>query len=89
MISAEPRHRFSWAVLTGTSGPDVSVWSFEIEPDQDGSTLTQRYMMRRAPELFRSFIDGVGPEIVEMRKSMLENAMKQTVAGIKKAVEQR
>lgn len=93
VLTAEPGELFTWAVLTGTSGPDTSVWSFEITPAAEGVTLTQRYVMKRPPAKFQGFLDSAGPDkdsaVVEMRKGILRQAMEQTVAGIKKAAETR
>ncbi|CAL99385.1 uncharacterized protein YndB with AHSA1/START domain [Saccharopolyspora erythraea NRRL 2338] len=91
VVAAVPGREFAWAVLTYARSPEVSVWSFAIEPDGDGCVLTQRYRMQEPPARFASFMRGMDADqaaaLGAKRRAMLEDAMSRTVAGIKAAVE--
>ncbi|WP_190819798.1 hypothetical protein [Saccharopolyspora pogona] len=42
-----------------TTERDNSVWSFDIEPDGDGCTLTQRFRMKQPPSQLLSIRDSL------------------------------
>lgn len=93
VVGAEPGRRFAWAVLSSSPDNENSVWSFEVEPDGDGSLLTQRYRMHTVPGGLRQVMAELPPEkaetFLEERRTQLQDAMRQTVEGVKKAVENR
>ncbi|GAA0508091.1 hypothetical protein GCM10011581_20020 [Saccharopolyspora subtropica] len=92
VIAAEPGRRFAWAVLSHSPTPDNSVWSFELEPDGDGCTLTQRFRMKQPPSRLLAIRDSLPPEkaatFLDFRRQQLQEAMQQTVDRIRAAAEQ-
>lgn len=90
VVAAEPGRRFAWAVL-GAPRPDNSVWSFEIEPDDAGCELIQRFRMQEPTHQLLSIRDSLPAEkaatFLEFRRSHLQQAMQQTVEAIRGAVE--
>lgn len=93
VVAAQPGRRFAWAVLTSAPDADTSVWSFEIEPQEGGALLTQRYVMRQPPGGLLQVKERLSAEQVatffEDRRSRIQKALKMTIAGIKASVEGR
>lgn len=91
VVAAEPERRFAWEVLTYAPENMNSVWSFEFEPDGDGTLLTQRYAMRQPSTKLQGFMTDMTPERAEQflqnRRAMLQDGMRQTVDGVKRSVE--
>ncbi|MEV0696390.1 SRPBCC family protein [Saccharopolyspora sp. NPDC050389] len=91
VTAAEPGRRFAWAVLSYQPTPDNSLWSFEIEPDGDGCTLTQRFQMKQPPSRLVSIKESLpaerGATFYEFRRTRLQQAMQQTVDAIRDAAE--
>lgn len=91
VVAAEPGRRFAWRVLTPDGDPAEGVWSFDIEPDEDGSQLTQRFVLRGVPAGMRRIRESLSPDeadtFLEDRERGLLDAMQQTVSGIKTAAE--
>jgi hypothetical protein len=92
VVDSEPGRRFAWAVLTAAPDADTAVWSFEVEEDVDGSTLTQRFVMQQPTEGLLSIMSQLPPEKAETflddRRANLQRALHQTIDGIKKSIEQ-
>lgn len=91
VVSADPGRQFAWRVLTPEGDPAEGVWSFDIEPDGDGTRLTQRFVLRGVPVGMQRIRDSLGPEeadtFLEDRQRGLLDGMRQTVSGIKAAAE--
>ncbi|MFR9728022.1 SRPBCC family protein [Saccharopolyspora sp. MS10] len=91
VVAAEPGRRFAFGVVSGSETVDNSVWSFEVEPEGTGSRLTQRYVLREMTNPIKEYLaqqeDG-GAQFIAARTAMLEDALRQTVEGIKKTAEQ-
>ncbi|MDR7302250.1 SRPBCC family protein [Haloactinomyces albus] len=93
VVAADPGFRFAWVVLSPVDDADTSVWSFDIEPAGHGSLLTQRYVMRELRNGLRSLLEQMPPEkaetFLEDRRAQLQDALRQTIEGIRKTVENR
>ncbi|WP_243790661.1 SRPBCC family protein [Saccharopolyspora gloriosae] len=91
VLAAEPGKRFAFGVLTGSEQVDNSVWSFEVEPEGSGSRLTQRYVLKELTGPIKEFLaqqeDG-GAKFIADRTEALQDALRQTVAGVKRTAEQ-
>ncbi|UWP87125.1 SRPBCC family protein [Dactylosporangium fulvum] len=53
VVAAEPGKAFRWAMRDSAGRTQDSVWSFEVEPDGDGSTLVHHFRMGRPTEGIR------------------------------------
>ncbi|MFI8308361.1 SRPBCC family protein [Streptomyces sp. NPDC085927] len=50
VIAADPGHTFQWSMRNSTGVKQDSVWAYDIEPADGGSTLTHRFRMGSATE---------------------------------------
>ncbi|MEV8511605.1 SRPBCC family protein [Dactylosporangium sp. NPDC051484] len=53
VVAAEPGRAFRWAMRDSAGNTQDSVWSFEVAPEGDGSTLVHHFRMGRATEGIR------------------------------------
>ncbi|GAA2794582.1 SRPBCC family protein [Saccharopolyspora taberi] len=87
VVSADPGRRFAWAVLTSAPDAETAVWSFEVVPDDAGSTLTQRFVMREPTDLMLRMDAESGGTFITERRASLEASMGETVGAIKRSIE--
>ncbi len=75
----EPGRRFVYVVPPGFE--HATEWSYTIEPDGDGSTVTEAFHapLLALPEIYPGKIDG--------RRDNLEQACRTTMANLKSALE--
>lgn len=68
------------------------MWSFEFESEGDATVLTQRFVMQQPTEGLLQIKEQLPPEqaatFIEDRKTMLQDALRRTVEGIKESIEQ-
>lgn len=56
VVTAEPPHRFEFRTVPTRLFPDSSQWTFELEPIEGGTRITQRFqVLRLHPVLDRIF----------------------------------
>ncbi len=91
VVDARPGRRFAWSVLSPVDPADTSLWSFELSPDGAGTLLTQHYVMSRMRNGLRTLMSGMSDEQAEQflkeRRHALQDALRTTVEGIRKSVE--
>lgn len=91
VLEAEPGRVFRWTVLDSGRGRQESVWSFEIEPEGEGSRLVHHYWLGELTEgLAKIFagLDEAGRErfVTEWNAKLAED-VRTTVERIKLVVE--
>jgi bifunctional isochorismate lyase/aryl carrier protein len=91
VIEARPPQLFAWAMRDSAGRRQQSVWSFEISPVPGGSRLVHGFRMGALTEGMREILtragrDGEQKFLIDWPVK-LEADMRQSVAGIKTAVE--
>ncbi|WP_418957131.1 SRPBCC family protein [Streptomyces tritici] len=69
VVATEPGRAFRWKIHSKTGEPQELVWSFEIEPQEDGCRLSQTFRMGWA-----------SPGIHEITKNMDEDDKRKFIA---------
>lgn len=92
IVTTEPGRVFSWKIHSKTGEPQELVWSFEMEPRENGCTLTQRFRMGYMSPGIREITqdmdeDGKKKFIAEWHVKMRRD-MQATLEKIKSIVEQ-
>lgn len=83
VVACEEPYLFQWA--TGDEDDPTATWTFEIEPDEDGSFLTRRVILHagKAPLGLAIAKDpDRAEEIVDRRMAEVLSNMETTIAGI-------
>ena len=73
----------AFAFVTGGADMDLVLWRYELQPDGEGTLLTEQWTMRK-PEFFR---EQGGEEEIARRTANAKESMGATLAGIKAAAE--
>ncbi|MFD7656133.1 SRPBCC family protein [Actinosynnema sp. NPDC059797] len=91
VVAAEPGKTFSWAMCDSTGSPQDSVWSFDVEPGDEGCVLVHRFRMGAATEGIRGITAGMTDQerqrFFSEWAAKLEQDMDATVRRIKAALE--
>jgi hypothetical protein len=77
VITAEPGRAFRWAIRDSAGNPQESVWSFEIEPRDDGCLLIHHFRMGKATEGIR----GITAEMDDAAKRRFFTEWSTKLAG--------
>jgi hypothetical protein len=73
----------SYAFVTGGAEFDIVMWRYELEPDADGTVLTERWQLRN-----RAFYDDRGgDEEISRRAANARESIAATLQGMKAAAE--
>ncbi|WAU83974.1 SRPBCC family protein [Streptomyces sp. Qhu-G9] len=91
VTTAEPGHRFSWAMRTHDGRAQDSVWGFTLRPADGGTRLTHHFRMGTATEGIR----GITAEMNDDRKrkffdewrAKVQADMAATVERLRKVIE--
>ncbi|MEU5340576.1 MULTISPECIES: SRPBCC family protein [unclassified Streptomyces] len=91
VTTAEPDHRFSWAMRTSTGRAQDSVWGFTLRSDDGGTRLTHHFRMGTATEGIRGITAEMSTDekkrFFEEWGAKVEADMAATVARLKKVIE--
>ncbi|MCD9145092.1 SRPBCC family protein [Streptomyces albireticuli] len=91
VVAADPGSTFRWVMLTHAQEDQDSVWGFDIEPAEDGSTLVHHFRMGRATEGIHHIVadlDEAGRRrFVEEWGAKLEQDMEVTLRRVKDVIE--
>lgn len=93
VVAAEPGRTFQWSMRTKSGEKQDSVWTYDIEPADDGCVLTHRFRMGTPTEGIR----GITAEMDEDRKSAffaewgekVADDLTVTLERIKRVIENR
>ena len=90
LLVADRPAEFVWHVLTNTE-PETSIWTFRIEADGVGASVTEQFEMRATPRPFRTALDSAASDrrsgVRQARKRELEDGIIETLRGLKSELE--
>jgi uncharacterized protein YndB with AHSA1/START domain len=75
----------SFAFVTGGAGLNLVLWRYELQPDGDGTLLTEQWTMRNVPW----FLERGGEAEVARRAANARESMAATLQGMRAAAEGR
>ena len=73
----------AYAFVTGGTAMDLALWRYELQPDGDGTLLTEQWTLRK-PSFF---IEQGGEEEVARRAANAKESIAATLAGMKATAE--
>ena len=73
----------SYGFVTGTTEMDLALWRYELQPDGDGTVLTEQWTLRK-PSFF---IEQGGEAEVSRRAANAKESMAATLKGMKTTAE--
>ena len=73
----------SFAFVTGGRELDLAMWRYELQPDGDGTTLTENWQLRNR----QFFIEAGGEDEITRRAANAAESIAATLEGMKAAAE--